>query len=259
MIIHKPQIEKKGNKVRVSAYIEVETKKEFSKTLWYEFDKEYEKYISKSLNGFVVAMILFAMYLKEDIKVKGKMSSKLAYGLKQLQGYFNFWYPREFKKIKIKLDGYEVRKTNPKGVMCTFSGGVDSFYTLYSHLPENEDNLPHQVTHCMIMDGFAVPLNDEMTHSYNVIKESYEKMTKKLGTKLVFVTTNISDFYHGKIDPYSIDGPILASPALILDDLISKYYIASSFKYSDQIPFGSNPITDPLLSTEKLDIILLFK
>ena len=29
----------------------------------------------------------------EDIEVKGRMSPKLAYGLKGLQGYFNFWHP----------------------------------------------------------------------------------------------------------------------------------------------------------------------
>ena len=256
MIIHKPKIENKGDKVRVSAYIEVETKKEYSDTLWYEFDKEYEKYISESSNGFVTAMLFLAMHLGEDIKVTGTMSPKLAYGLKGLQGYFNFWHPNVFKIIKITCDGFEIEKNTLEGVMCTFSGGVDSFYTLHRHLPENEENPQHQITHCLLLDGFALPRTDELNNSYRVIRESYEKLTGKLGIELVFAATNLSDFYHGKIAPVYIDGPVLSSAPLILGPLISTFHIASCLTYSQLLPRGSNAITNPLISTEKLTVTI---
>jgi len=256
MIVHKPKIEKKGDKVRVSAYIEVETKKEYSDTLWYEFDEEYEKYISKDSNGFVTAMLFLAMYLGEDMEVKGRMSPKLAYGLKEFQGFFNFWHPKDFKIIKITCDGFEIEKSTPEGVMCTFSGGVDSFYTLYQHLPENEDSPQHQLTHCLLLDGFAIPRTDELNYSYTLIRESYEKLTRKLGIKLVFVATNLADFYQGKISPVQIDGPVLASAPLILGGLISTFHIASCLTYSQVLPRGSNAITNSLLSTEKLTVTI---
>ncbi|MBW3021068.1 hypothetical protein KY334_07265 [Candidatus Woesearchaeota archaeon] len=256
MIIHKPKIESKEDKIRISSYIEIETKKEFSNTLWYEFDKEYEKYISKSLNGFLSAMIMFAMYLNEDIKVKGKISPKLAYGLKELQGYFNFWYPKKFNKIEIISEGYEVKKENPKGVMCTFSGGADAFYTLWKHLPRNEPNPHNQITHCLIIDGFAVPRSEKMNKSYEIIKESYQKLISKLGLKFVFVKTNLADFYHRRIPPASIDGPVLSVVPQLLDKLISRFHIPSCLSYSQILPRGSNAITNQLLSTEELSITI---
>jgi hypothetical protein len=256
MIIHNPKIEKKGDKVRVSAYIEVETKKEYSDTLWYEFDKEYEEYISASSNGFVAAMLFLAMYLGEDIEVKGSLSPKLAYGLKEFQRFFNFWHPEDFKIVKITCNEYEIEKNTPEGVMCTFSGGVDSFYTLYQHLPEIEDNPYHQLTHCLLLDGFAIPRTVELNHSYKVIRESYEKLTRKHGIKLVFVATNLADFFHGRIPSVKIDGPILASVPLILGRLISTFHIASCLAYSQILPRGSNAITNSLLSTEKLTVTM---
>jgi len=256
MIIHSPKIEKKGDKVRVSAYIEVETKKAYSDILWYEFDKEYEEYISKSLNGFVSAVLFLAMHLGEDIKAEGKMSSKLAYGLKKFQKFFNFWHPKDFKTVQISCDGYEREKKTPEGVMCTFSGGVDSFYTVYEHLPANEDNPNHQITHGLLLDGFALPRTDTLNHSYELIRESYEKLSRKLGIELVYVATNLADFYKGRIPPASIDGPVLASVPLILGRLISTFHIASCLSYSQVLPRGSNAFTNHLLSTEKLTVTI---
>jgi len=256
MIIHKPKVEKKDDKIRVSAYIEVETIAEYSDTLWYEFDRELEEHVSTSSNGFVAAMLFLAMYLGEDLEVKGRMSPKLAYGLKGLQGYFNFWHPKVFKIIKISCDEFEIENDTPEGVMCTFSGGVDSFYTLYKHLPENEDNPLHQVTHCLLLDGFAKARSDELNYSYQLIRESYEKLTMKLGIKLILVATNIADLYAGKLYPVQIDGPVLASAPLILGRLISTFHIASSSTYALMPPLAINPITTSLLSTEKLTVTL---
>jgi len=256
MIIHKPRVEKKDDKVRVSAYIEVETKKDYSGTLWYEFDKEYEEYISGSSNGFIAAMLFLAMHLGEDLQVKNRMSPKLAYGLKELQGYFSYWHPDDFQIIKIGCDGFEIEASTPKGVMCTFSGGVDSFYTLYKHLPENEDNPLHQVTHCLLLDGFALPRTDKLNNSYAIIRESYEKLSERLGIKLVFVATNLADFYFGRIGSVQTDGPVLASVPLILGRLISTFHIASCLAYSQILPRGSNAITNHLLSTEMLTVTM---
>jgi len=256
MIIHKPKIERKNSKVRVSAYIEVETKKEYSDTLWYEFDKEFEDYISPNSNGFVAAVLFLAMYLGEDVEVKGTMSPKLAYGLKTFQGYFNFWLPDDFRVVEIRCKQLEIEERITAGVMCTFSGGVDSLYTLYQHLPENEGNPLHQLTHCLLLDGFALPRTDELNHSYQIISESYEKLTRKLGLKLVFVASNIADLYQGKLHTMQTDGPVLASVPLILGRLVSAFHIASSTTYVHMPPVAINPITTPLLSTEELTVTL---
>ncbi|MBW3021058.1 hypothetical protein KY334_07215 [Candidatus Woesearchaeota archaeon] len=255
MIIHEPKIEKKGNKVKVSSYIEVEKRKDLSNYLWYEFDKEYEQYLSESLNGFVSSMVLFAMYLNEDIKLKGKISPKLDYGLKEVQNFFNFWNPEKFKKIRIISEGYDIQRTEPKGVMSTFSGGIDSFYTLWKHLPQNEKNPYSQITHCLLINGFADPINDEKNESFKILEKEYENLMKKLNIKLVSVKTNYADFYYEKIPHYFLDGVVLSSIPLLLGKLVSRHYISSTLDYLSNAIWGSNPIVDPMLSTEKTTII----
>ncbi|MBW3020093.1 hypothetical protein KY334_02245 [Candidatus Woesearchaeota archaeon] len=264
MIIHKPKKEIKGNKIRLSAYIEFETRKEFSETLWFEFDKEYSKYISKNSNGFVANMMLLAMYLKEDIKVKGKISPKLEYGLKQVQKYFSFWkvtdfqygFPKKFHEIKIIPEGYTIEKTKGEGALCTFSGGVDSFYTLYKHLPENQPYPPHRITHCLNLNGFNKTLNDEVIKYYNLRLKRLKKMENRNNLKIISVTSNFQDFYkrYKAFSPCHY-GVTLSSVALFLTPLVSRFYIASSYEYSTFKPEGSNPITDPMMSTETLEVI----
>ncbi|MBW2977311.1 hypothetical protein KY331_00545 [Candidatus Woesearchaeota archaeon] len=251
MIIHKPKIKKEDGRICVSSFIEVESDESLSDTLWFKFPEDHEKFVSDNSNGFVVAMLPLAMSLGEDIKVKGRMSSKLAYGLKQYQGYFNFWFPDNLKIVNIICDDFESEnKIDVKGVVCSFSGGVDSFYTLYSHLPENEKDIRHQISHCLFVHGFDIPLNDKK--SYDLAKNSYEKLANKLKIKLISTSTNIRDLLDKKISWEITHGAALASVALTLSNLISRFYIASSRSI---IAWGSNPITDSLLSTEKLEFL----
>ncbi|MBW3020092.1 hypothetical protein KY334_02240 [Candidatus Woesearchaeota archaeon] len=263
MIIHKSKKKIKGNKVRISSYIEIEKRKELSKTLWFEVDKEYEKYVSKSLNGFLSSLILQAMYLKEDIKVKDKISPKLNYGLNLLQGYFDFWKNHEFEsprakkfnKVNIETEGYEVPKKPNKNVGCTFTGGVDSFYTLWKHTPENEPNPDFRITHCIIVDNGKRPLFDCSEDSYDLLKEKYKKFTKKLNMKLIIITTNIEDVLVKKLYSPETHATIILGAGLILEKLFHRFYIPSSHNYKDQIPWGSNPLTDPMISTENFNVI----
>jgi hypothetical protein len=140
--------------------------------------------------------------------------------------------------------------------MCTFSGGVDSFYTLYEHLPEKEGNPCHQLTHCLLLDGFAASRTPRLNESYRVIRESYETLLGAHGVKLVVAATNLSDFYHGILHPVQIDGPVLASTPMILGRLVSTFHIASCLSYGQILPRGSNAITNALLSTENLTVTI---
>ncbi|MBW3021053.1 hypothetical protein KY334_07190 [Candidatus Woesearchaeota archaeon] len=266
MIIHKPKIEEKGSKVKVSAYIEVESRHNLSQELWFEFDKKYKKYISGSLNGFVVVNTLFAMCLNEDIKVEGNISPKLAYNLKEFQGYFNFWKPeafpfwrpKKFHKIKIIPKGYKVSKFNSKRVGSSFTGGIDSFYTLLKHIPENEHYKPFQITHCLIIDNGVRPLYEISEDSYDLLKKKYQKFTKELGIELITVTTNIEEVFGGLggvVSGNETHASTILGVATILDKLFYRFYIPSSHNYNDQIPWGSTPFADPLLRNENLEII----
>jgi len=197
MIIYPPKIKSEKDSVCVSAKIEFEKSiSDIPDTLWFKFPKKYKNLISKSSDASVVSLIPLAMELGENIEVEGKISPRLAYSLKQYQFLFRLWHPKVFKLIELKFKQYSTLQRSSarkRNVICTFSGGVDSFYTLWSHLPQNEKNKDFQITHALCIHGWDIPLKDIKT--FQTIKNSYEKLMQKLGIKLIATSTNVKEFH----------------------------------------------------------------
>lgn len=265
MKIHAPKIESVNDEVIVSAHIEFENEYPgIPNTLWFKFPKKYEASLSKNMNGFLVCLLPLAMYLKENIEVQGSISGRLKYNLKEYQRILNFWYS-EFSIINIQSED-DIRTTSLKhaGVMCAFSGGVDSFYTLLSHLPQNEPDIGHQITHALFVQGFDRPLSE--TATFRILEHSYGKLMDSLGIQLIPASTNAREFY--------VDGPlgmdwelcydaVLSGLALTLEGLVSRFY----FPGDEALPAYFNPhdlnyytfavsyLKVPLLSTEDFEMI----
>ena len=100
--------------------------------LWFIFPEEHIDNLTDRSDAFLPALLLLAMSLNEQVEVRGQVSPKLAYGLQEYQRIFNFWNPGKFSPVDIH---YDQLTSPPKGedqtkVMTSFSGGVDSFFTL---------------------------------------------------------------------------------------------------------------------------------
>ena len=83
MIILKDiKIENINNKSRLCANIEYNNKTD---KLWYEVENKFEKYLCyERADCFLVAILLFAMEHKEDIKILGTpVTSKLFFNIKK--------------------------------------------------------------------------------------------------------------------------------------------------------------------------------
>lgn len=172
MIINKPIIKKENGYIIISSdiYIEKENK---THNLWFKLSDSYEEHITDHLDSFVLCSLFKAMKYGEDIEVKGKMSPKLAYGLKEFQRIFSF-FTKELRKINIICEEYESITKIGKVVASTFSGGSDSFYNLYSHLPDKENIKELQITHALFINGFG-----EIHEGIYDIQKHYEQILKK--------------------------------------------------------------------------------
>ncbi|MBW3020091.1 hypothetical protein KY334_02235 [Candidatus Woesearchaeota archaeon] len=258
MIIYKPRIKEIDSKICITA--EIELKKQIPgipKTLWYEVPKKYKKYISKNSDCFLVAMIHLAMYLKEDIEIKGSISQKLFYSIKEYQAIYNSWVPKIFKKI-IKIKCNDLKKSigkGKKGVTCSFSGGVDSTYTFYKHLPKYESNKDYQLNSVLFIHDYLFSPKEK--ENYDVAKEKFENIVKEHKLNFIPIRTNASYFRVERF-PEWVEltfGSYLISCVLVLSNSISKFYVSSSYDYSNLGPCGVHPMSDYLLSTESLDIV----
>lgn len=265
MKIHRPKILSVNDETIVSANIELENEcPGIPDTLWFKFPKKYKSFLSENMNGFVVCLLPLAMHLREEIRVEGEVSSRLLYNLKEYQQMLNFWYPREFSIINITANLKEDTPRNKKkAVMCAFSGGVDSFYTLFTHLPQNEPELAYQVSHALFIQGFDQPLEEKNTARI----DSYKELMEKLGIEFVPLSTNLRNFYF--LDPpRPLDWDVCyASPlvgvAMLFENGVSRFYFPGDQvlpAYFDLEDFGKYSYTltyfqAPLLSTEAFETL----
>jgi len=261
MIIDKPKITEGNDEICVSARVKIRASdRAFPNTLWFKFPKSYAKYVTDRADSFAALLLPLAMRYGEDLEICGTLSPRLANGMREYQRIQQIWKPNEFKLIQITF--HNLKTTNPTkivgGVGCAFSGGVDSFYTLWAHLPQQEPNPGYRISHCLMINGFdlnSIPENTE--HFYNKTRQLYEPMMNKLGLQLLVAHTNIWQFMDKrkwKIYMY-IFGSVLIACALALGNLFSRFYMASSFQYTQLFPWGSHPLLDHLLCTETMESI----
>ena len=258
MLIGPPQTVTSGSTVRVQVPVTLDTSHPLLSNhfdYWYELPAEYASSLAADrADAFLVGMQSLAMLLHEDITVEAPVSARLVRGLQEYQRAFAQWFP-DRRPAEIQHDGFAPELSTGTGTGTFFSGGIDSFHTLWSHLGDREPNPAYRITHGLYLDGFDT---DEIrTAGYDESMEAFRSLLDGLGVELIPIRTNLKDFVHEDTTGWQKGyGSLLASNALLMQGLLRRCYVPSGGTYSpDHFTEGSNPLTDPLLSTETLEII----
>lgn len=257
MIIHIPTKTIKDGQVHIAARFELETPRPYlPPELWYRFPEKYAGFISLRSDAFAATALLVAMYAGEDLKIRGTISPKLAYNLFEYRNVYHTWYPNLFKQVDIQYDHLaESPQMNEKTAVATaFSGGVDSFYTLWAHRPENQPIVEAQVTHGLFVHGLDLRLDDE--ENYRAAAGPYSQLFEELGLELILAATNAYQFSEFRINWTMFNGVPLIGAALLLSPWMRRFYAPSGLPfYRKHLPHGTSPVLDHLLSTESTEIV----
>jgi hypothetical protein len=256
MIIHQPIITHHEGAICISARIETEKViHNIPKTLWFKFPESYFEYISERTDGFAACLLLVAMNLGEDLHIRGEISPQLLYGMQEYQRIFNLWLPKLFNLIEIHYESPEAIPQNSfQGTVATaFSGGADSFHTLWSHLSQNQPLPSAQVTHGLFIHGIDIPLIQK--ENYRITNELYSDIFNQLNLQLLTAQTNARQFSAYRVEMRWFQVAPVIGTALALGYLLKRFYIPSSFSILNLPINGTHPLTDHLLSTETLEII----
>lgn len=256
MIIHQPELLKHGDHTILFSKIELtHFPVLFPDFLWFRIPNQFAPFLSLQSDAFLIPCILAAMFLKEDIEVRGPVSPRLAYNLEEYQHLLHFRSPKEVTPINIKYSQVKPLAANPIGVGTTFSGGVDSLFTVWKHLPQNQSDPNFQITHGIFIKGFDIlPAEDRL---YNFLSEKYGQEAENTGVKLIPLETNLVSIIHQRLSLPYFYGPIIAAAGIALAGGFSKFLIPSSWDYENlrNKAHASDPLLDRLLSTNTLDII----
>src|SRR5271157_3680137 len=186
MIISNPEITLKNGEVIVSASVK------FNKPLlnkperaWFALPECYLPYISGRADAFAAGFLPLAMVVKEDLLIEGALSPRLAAGLQEYQLALNSWYPKQMALMDIQAVHPSVLPFEQAGRSCVslFSGGVDSSYTLMTHLPDYQPLSDFQVKYALFVQGFDIPLQDRP--DYEEILKIFSKKLTPVGIEVI--------------------------------------------------------------------------
>ena len=255
MILHEPELSRIDGRIRVASRIETRHPKLAGLGhLWFEVEAASGLAVSDRADPFLVAMTPVAMACGESIEVRGRTSPRLAWGLGQLQQIHFAWWPRHVRVVDVRCEKLEEAPLEQRGsgVVTSFSGGVDSLYTVWRHTGEREAIPGFRLGYALLVNGFDLDVDLEETGRWEVLRAIYAPLLAPLGVELVSVRSNLRDFRRagaGRGGVIRSFGTALAASALALSPSFGRFYLAAAHGYADFHADGSTPITDHLLST----------
>lgn len=203
-------------------------------------------------DAFLGSCLLVCMSLGEDLFIEGDVSPRLLKASEQLQDIFIRWMPQA-KRVRISCAERGLERTAGNKIGCFFSLGVDSFFTLLSE-KSSRNRWALKPDYLLFVHGFDIKVSNKAL--FEVVAMHLQEVSKQLETELILIESNLRPF--GDICLSwggHFFGAALASVGLALGNILGTVLIPSSMAYDELFPWGSHPLTDPLWSTERTEII----
>lgn len=221
-------------------------------TLWFRMPLGEAPTPTSTDDAFLIATLFPAMEHAEQLHLHGVASPSLLDGLDEVQTAWHRWSPERYRPVDIRCD--RLIEPTPSGrgrAVQAFSGGLDSTFTAWQLVrgrPRAEGTV---LGAGLMVHGFDIPLSDEV--SFARATHSARNMLSSLGIPLITMATNFRADGGSWEDRH---GTALAAALHLLRDSFDLAVVASSHTYEHlRFPWGSNPVTDPLLGSKGFPLL----
>jgi hypothetical protein len=209
--------------------------------LWFESPNSE---LRPSAEAFASTMLLPALYTGADIVVEAPLSPTWVSNARRYLEIFGGWLKLPTVDIRSPLREPGVIARGEKTAIC-FSGGLDSFFTLLRG--------PFDNAALLMIHGFDIDPDDK--DLWKVIEKTLLDVSSAVGAEPIVIKTNIRKNPVFLNAPYEYShGSALGAVGHVLDG-VNRFVISSSYHYSQDFPWGSHWDTDPLLSSEVLEVV----
>jgi hypothetical protein len=222
-----------------------------SKILKYELPPSILLPKDSDAEAYLIATILLAMAENRTLKVHGSVSRTLLSNLTEFRDVWNCWLPDVYHNIDFEATTIDDSlDTKNNGAIATFSGGLDSTFTVWQHTQKLAGYRTQDIKACVFVHGFDIFKENEYLNAFNTAQNTLNA----INIPLYPFRTNYRSII--ELDWNHTHGTALAACLNNFKIPYSTGIIAGTYIYLDNYyPYGSNPITDPLLSSSLLKIL----
>lgn len=198
------------------------------------------------LTPFLPPALLLAMRRSEPLQIDGAVCPRLLHRLPQLQDTLSLWDPTLTCVPVRATETLAAPTERPAGRGVGFSRGVDSTFSAAWPRPEAE-----RLTHLVYSEGFETVFGSETERAQQRVAAQVAEL---LGLQLAVVATNVRELQWGVISWNDGHGAALALLGHSLSGALRGFAQASNSTYANVMPRGSHPQTDPLWSSERVEL-----
>ncbi len=225
-----------------------------SLTAYFDLAGEYAAPPPSALDGFVFAVLFYAMRLGQDIRVHGAMSLDALRQIDLFQEAWLLWRPELYKRIRILPDDLtDPGFGNRNQALAAFSGGVDSIFTVLRHATDGFGISRYPLNKTVLMvHGFDIALR--RPEQLDALQRRTAPLLDKLGLEVRTIRTNLKE-----LGLQMWEDSFMAQLVCCLQNYSHEFgyaLVGSSEPYNALVlPWGSNPATDYLLSGSGMTIV----
>jgi hypothetical protein len=255
MIVREIRTEERDGKVWVCGSVTCADNRRSSFTLKWGVSYGETGILAATGDPFLAALLLPAMRLREDLIIEAAVSPTLLANAQKIMDIYVAWVT-DVRRVSIASQRVtEPAPARPGSKGLFFSCGVDSFYSLLKDLDRSggHESSHESISHLVLVHGFDIALKNRAL--FELIAAGARAVAESTGRKLLIVESNVRYFSDGLVPWRFYHGGVLASVGLVLGGLLGRCVIPSSHAYSELLPWGSDPMLDPLWSTESLEFI----
>jgi hypothetical protein len=195
------------------------------------------------------------MQERANLRVRGAMSRTALRNLIEFQAIWVSWRPKVYQQIEIIPDSVIDLPAGavPPRAIAAFSGGADSVFTVLGHAGPAKPACALPLTDLLLVHGFDLDLDD--FGAFQKLQERTHPFISSLGLRFRSIRTNLK-----RDSGQNWEDSFVAQLAACLHQYASEFshaLLGSSEPYiSLCLPIGSSPMTDPLLSGDRMQIVL---
>ncbi|MCB0970140.1 MAG: hypothetical protein KDA97_01290 [Acidimicrobiales bacterium] len=233
--------------------VELDTDHEGRRDLWWEVTSGPAPPVPQQLEAVAIALVARAMSYRQDLHVAGPVSATLLANLAEFVDAWCAWRPDLFGPVAISADDEVDDLGAPRPLahraVAAFSGGLDSTWTLAAHRRGLLGHRSRTVVGAVLVQGFDVGLGEH--EAFERARASAAAITGELGVPLTAVRTNWKEV--AATDWEMTFGTATAAILHLFADRAGTAIMAADNSYARlTLPWGSNPITSPLLTSGRM-------